>query len=320
MAGLRCFWSSGHDIDRLRLIGDVRSLIRLLGSPDFATRERTLDALGAMGSTAFKPLIIALSSREPDVRLGAVEALGIIRNPESVPALLDLIGRERNIEIRWCALLALGEIGDPSAIPVCETLLKDPSRYIRYGSAVTLRRLSWIPDDDNQRAYFFIALQEWSAVAALGKTAAGPLVDILKDDDPSVRIMIVELLGRIGGPLAQDACTIAIRDRRDSVRFRGVLSAIKSGLTQDQLPLLLARRERTGPDPFIAALLNFFFIGIGYNYMGKWWGFLVFMAYMSILVLAQFHLGPFVPSLLSYPVTGLLAIWTYTETRRMRDG
>jgi hypothetical protein len=45
--------------------------------------------------------------------------------------------------------------------------------------------------------------------------------------------------------------------------------------------------------------------------MGYWWGTLVFMSYMSILVLSQLELGPFIPYLIAYPVTALFAVHTF---------
>jgi len=91
------------------------------------------------------------------------------------------------------------------------------------------------------------------------------------------------------------------------------------GLASHDLPLMVAGRERTGPDPAAAALLNFLFLGIGYNYLGKWWGFPVFMTYMSVLVLAQLAMGPFLPYLIAYPLTALFGIHTYYLAERMSD-
>ena len=50
--------------------------------------------------------------------IGAVEALGWIRDPRAVRHIIDVMERDRNVEVRWVAALALGNIGDPSAIPL----------------------------------------------------------------------------------------------------------------------------------------------------------------------------------------------------------
>jgi hypothetical protein len=91
------------------------------------------------------------------------------------------------------------------------------------------------------------------------------------------------------------------------------------GIRPSHLPPFVAARERIGPNPAAAALLNFLFLGIGYNYIGKWWGFPVFMAYMSAIVLAQLAIGPLLPFLLVYPVTALIGVHTYYVAKRMSD-
>jgi HEAT repeat protein len=298
---------------------DVQGLIRLLDHQDTDVSERVIEILGSFGQDALPLLISALNSDNAKIRLGAIGAIGIIHDPVSVLPLMDIVRKDPCLEVRLEALLALGVIGDPLAVPVCRESLRDRCRYIRYGSSVALGRLRWEPKDDEAWAYYFIGLQDWDGLRSLGKSASGPMLDILKDDDPQVRMHLIDLLSRTGSPRARDACTRLLKDPRDSVRYMTVLSSIKSGLAAKHLPLLLSQRERTGPDPAVAAVLNFLFLGIGYNYMGRWWGFLVFMSYMSIIVLAQLRLGPFLPYLLAYPITALFAIQTYREVKRMAD-
>ena len=130
-------------------------------------------------------------------------------------------------------------------------------------------------------AYMLIARQEWENVRHLGAAALPPLWDLLRDDDPKTRATIISIIGQIGDRHAQAACQKALRDRDPYVRWKAVLASMNCGLASHDLPLMVAGRERTGPDPAAAALLNFLFLGIGYNYLGKWWGFPVFMTYMS---------------------------------------
>jgi len=319
MTGLRWFGSSAEDIDALKKNGDVDGLIRLLGHRNFDTRWRAADALGTSGPAALGPLVAALTSRDIQIRLGAVEALGTIRDTSVVGPLIHTMRLDENDEVRWAAVLALGELGDQRALPHLVSALKDKNRYIRYGAASVLTRLHWQPEDKSVKAYYFIALQKWDAILEMGSDATGPLADMQKDHDPVIRQQILELLGRIGDPDAKNSCQNALKDRDASVRWTAVLASAKCNVPTARLPVLLALRERTGSNPAAAALLNFLFLGIGYNYLGKWWGFLVFMAYMSILVLAQLELGPFVPYLLAYPITALFAVQTYFMAKRMAD-
>lgn len=319
MPRLRVWGPGGGDIPQLVATRDIAALIRLLGHKDCSVRSRATDALAALGNPVTGTLIAALESLDSTVRMGAATALGSLHNPTALPVLIGRARHDGSIDVRMAALLALGEIGAPAAIPCCRELLKDTNRYVRYCAAASLRKLSWEPSDSDDLAYYMIAVQDWNEVRALGKTAAGPLRTMLKDEDPSTRIRLIELLSQGGFPEAAGGCALALKDSRDSVRYMGLISSIRCGLSEESLPLLLARRERTGPNPAAAALLNFLFLGIGYNYIGKWWGFLVFISYMTIIVLAQLKMGPFLPYLIAYPVTAIFAIQTFFEAKKIAD-
>lgn len=309
---------SSSDIDRLNP-GDVSSLISLLNNRDPSVRWHAAEALGTCGDTAVPLLLSALQSPDVLVRIGVIEALGMIRNPQAFPPLTAVSHHDRSLEVRWAAVLALGEIGTPGAIPALVPLLRDPNRYIRNGAATALGRLGWHPPDETDTAYLLIAHQNWESVRHLGEAALSPLRDLLRDDDPDTRVKIVSILGTIDDRHAQAGCRKALKDRDPRVRWNAVLASMNCGLASHELPLMVAGRERTGPDPAAAAILNFLFLGIGYNYIGKWWGFPVFMTYMSVLVLAQLAMGPFLPYLIAYPVTALFGIHTYYLAERMSD-
>jgi HEAT repeat protein len=311
--------SPDPDYRQLKEAGDVNALVRLLGSPDPAVQWHAAEALGECGETAVPPLLSALQSRSVPVRLGTVEALGTIGDLRAAGPLIAVLENDPSIEVRWAAVHALGGIDSPAVIPVLVPLLRDPGRYIRYGAATTLLRLGWEPGDDAERAYLLIALRDWDAVRHLGAAATRPLRDMFRDNDPATREMIASVLAQTGDPAAQAACQAALKDRDPQVRWRAVLASMNCGLASHDLPLMVAARERAGPSPAAAALLNFLFLGIGYNYLGKWWGFPVFMTYMSVLVLAQLALGPFLPYLIAYPVTAVLGIHTYYLAERMSD-
>jgi HEAT repeat protein len=311
--------SSSSEIIQLTQAGDIPSLIRHLNSPDPSLQWHAAEALGSSGETAVPLLLQALQSPVVPVRLGAIEALGAIRDQRAVSPLLGIVHRDTSLEVRWAAVLALGEIGSPDSVPFLLPLLRDPNRYLRYGAATTLGRLGWQAANEADSAYLLIAHQEWERVRQLGTAALPSLWDLLRDDDPATRAAIISVIGQIGDRHAQAACQKALRDRDPHVRWNAVLASMNCGLASHDLPLMVAGRERTGPDPAAAAILNFLFLGIGYNYLGKWWGFPVFMTYMSVLVLAQLAMGPFLPYLIAYPLTALFGIHTYYLAERMSD-
>jgi hypothetical protein len=53
--------------------------------------------------------------------------------------------------------------------------------------------------------------------------------------------------------------------------------------------------------------------------MGKWWGFLVFMTYMTIMVFIQLSLNLLFPYIYIYPFTAVSAVQTYYAVKRMPD-
>jgi len=307
------------DVAAMKTAGNIPGLIRLLKHRDPDVQWLAAEALGALGGKALTPLIRALGSRHPAVRIGAIEALGAVRDPRAVKPLVDMMKLDDAVEVRWVATLALGEIGDPIAVPPLVAALRDRERYVRYGAARSLDRLLWVPQNDTERAYRAIALQDWSTVRQMGRAATGPLSDLLADPDAAVRTVIVGMLGEIGDPDAQKACETALKDRDETVRWLAVTAAKKCQVTATHIPWGVSKRQRFGQSPWAAAILNFLFIGLGYNYLGYWWGFLVFMSYTSILVLAQLSSGPFVPYLIAYPITALFAVQTFYMAKKMPD-
>lgn len=307
------------DVAALKEAGYLPGLIRLLHDRDPKIQWQAADALGSLGTPAIPLLVRELDSRHVAARIGAVEALGAIRDWRVVPHLVDVMEHDHNIEVRWVAALALGNIGDPRAIPPLLSALRDRERYIRSSAATSLDRLGWTPANETEAAYRAIALQDWDAVKQLGTAATSPLIERLSDPDPKTRALIIDLLGVIGDPLAQQACEAGLKDPDDQVRWASVITAKKCRVPVAQIPWGISKRRRTGQNPWAAAILNFLFIGLGYNYLGYWWGFLVFMSYTSILVLAQLEAGPFLPYLIAYPITALFAVQTFYVAKKMND-
>jgi HEAT repeat protein len=316
MVFLDFFSSRLPNVEALKAKQDIKRLIRLLDHRNVDIQWQSADALGTMGALATLPLLEALNHRNITVRLGAIEALGTIRDRRSCKALIYLLEKDANAEVRWVAALAIGRLGSPDAFNPLVRALKDRDRYVRYGAAQALQELSWIPQNDTDRAYYSIAFQDWKDVAQIGPVATGPLIEILSDHDATTRAEVVEVLGEIGDTPSQRACELVLKDPSSTVRWKAILAAKKCGVPVTHLPRGLSRRPRTGQNPWAAAILNFLFLGLGYNYLGYWWGFLVFMSYMSILVLSQMELGPFIPYLIAYPVTALFAVQTFFMAKR----
>jgi HEAT repeat protein len=138
----------------LRSSGAVEPLMALvLQDPDTAVRQDAVRTLGKIGDSRAIPLLMQ-ALEQPSLKLPAIEALGRIRSQEAVRPLMavldplpiaDFVERmEGCTDPRYkeelppleAAVKALGQIGDPQAIPVLMNALK--STLLRQEAAEAL--------------------------------------------------------------------------------------------------------------------------------------------------------------------------------------
>lgn len=319
------------DIGYLRERKEIHQLTRLLQHPDFTVQWKAAEALGTLGPEAIDHLLNALLEHDLPGKLGAIEALAEIRDPRAVTPLIHVLKYDPNIEVQWACALALGELGDFSATGPLKEALLNKDKYVRYGAAVALRRLGWEPGTPEENADLRIALQDWKAIAPLGEAALPSLERAIADPDPDVRYHVVDLLERLNVSLPQPVCGRMLSDTDGKVRWKAVIAAKKCQVPAHYLPWALSKRTRVRKSPEAAAILNFLFLGLGYNYLGKWWGFLVFQVYMTALLMFTlwpvdmigtyifliFFTIPGIP--LPLPVSVLFAVHAWYIARNMPD-
>ena len=313
------------DIEALEQNGDTDGLIRLLTDPDPTLQWKAAEALGRMGQPAAKKLIARTHHPNTIFRIGAVEALADIRERQSVGKLADLLLTDESAEVRWASAIALGEIGDEEATPVLVGSLRDPDKYVRYGASLALDQLGWIAPTPEEQAYYLAAAQRWDEILSTPGMPAAPFIHHLKDADPSVRARAVEVLGFLKIPEAAVACDAVLKDQSGEVRWKGILAFPGCGIPLMHLPRGLSRRKRTRKSPYIASFLNFFFLGLGYNYLGFWWGLLLFQVNVTAIVTLTLFTkdampyGTILPYLLSYIVSAVAMVHTWYYVRGLPD-
>ncbi|MDT8357481.1 MAG: HEAT repeat domain-containing protein [Methanomicrobiaceae archaeon] len=110
-----------------------------------------------------------------------------------------------DVEARYRAAIALGELGDPGAVEALARALEDENSGVRWEAAEALGKIGKPAtgvliealgrDDDDIR---------WRAAIALGEigdeSVVDPLVRSLSDPDPYVRSRMVRALAKIGAP------------------------------------------------------------------------------------------------------------------------
>lgn len=271
------------DVRALAAEKNIRELIRALRFPDFAVQKAATLALGSLGPDAVDHLIAALKTRDALMKLGVIEALGRIRDPRSVEPLLTCLGDESN-EVRWVTAIALGEIEDPRAIGPLARLLRDPDKYVRYGAAFALTRIGWKPGDQTERALYFMGLEEWKVLREIGSPSIPALVSAMKDRDANVRLKVLDTLGDLRCRDAEPMVLKALSDENSDVRWRAVLTSQKIGISPAHLPRWLAIRPRNRKNPLVAGFLNFMLPGLGYGYLGMWWGVMIFQIDITLTV------------------------------------
>jgi HEAT repeat protein len=262
---------------------DIPGLIRLLSSRNPEIQSDAIRALGSIGSDATETLIILLKKKNRTLRLGVIGALAEIKDARAVSSLCAML-HDPGSEIRWQAAIALGEIGDPQATISLLESLRDPDKYVRYGSAISLLKVGYKPSTDAEWTWYFIGIQDWKKVITLGKPALQALISVLKDTDSQVRVQAIRALGDIGDRDAGPALIRSLGDENRQVRWEAVLASQKCGVPPMYLPRGLCQRPRLKKNPLIAGFLNFLLPGLGYGYLGKWWGIMIFQIDITLTV------------------------------------
>jgi HEAT repeat protein len=306
------------DIEGLAARKDIAGLVKALRYNDVDVQSRIADILGSLGTEATDELVRALKKKDKNTRLGIIEALTQIKDPRAVPALMKTL-KDESSEVRWETAIALGEIGEQKAIEPLIYALKDHDKYVRYGAAFALAEIGWKPADDEQKAFYFASMQEWKAVELIGKSAIPALSHILNDRDSNVRQKVIEILGEIGDPAATPALVRSLGDANSEVRWKAVLSSQRCGIRPIHLPRGLSRRPKMTKNPLIAGVLNFMIPGMGYAYIGKWWGLMIYEVDIATTIWIFKYWGETNTYSTLFPIYLLLAVHAYYITKKMLE-
>jgi hypothetical protein len=228
--------------DQTELAGlrDARALepvVMLLADPDVQVREAAArcaaaiaESLVARGQSGEQgpadqlrgPLLQALGSAEPPVRMWAARALGYIGGTDAVAALVRALDDEA-AAVRWQAALSLGDLRATAAVDPLVTALRHQDPDTREAAA--------------------------EALGAIGDPrAAGPLQEVLSDGTQrlSLRMAAARALGDLGDPASIPALAQALHD--DSAELR-VAAALALGDMDDAAAIpplneLMAREQQ----------------------------------------------------------------------------
>jgi HEAT repeat protein len=191
----------------------VPGLLALLNDADPLVRAGAAVALGEIGDRrATAPLVAILCGDEKELRVRAAAAagLGVLKDPEAVEHLVKAVQAGD-----WnCAAYALGDIGDPKAVPA---LIEKAERDIHE-----------IVDNHTN-------LSATVALGRIGKAAVGPLVEEVKKNGWIPAITVA--LGRIGEPAIEPVA--AFLDHPDEGARAGAADALGYMESAKAVPPLL---------------------------------------------------------------------------------
>jgi HEAT repeat protein len=127
------------------------------------TNARIAEALGEIGDPRAGPALLRLArSKDDSVRLEAVQALGAVKSKQAVPELSLLVDDPSAPPLLVKkAVVALGQIGDPSAIPA-----------LQHALVLERQGVSLLPE----AAY---------SLFQFGTGAVAPMIRMAKDEDPA---------------------------------------------------------------------------------------------------------------------------------------
>lgn len=144
---------------------------------------------------AVNPLLDALTHHHYLVRESAARALGEIRDARAVDSLIIAL-KDKGLGVKRAAAEALGKIGDVRAIDPLIAALRDEDTYKQ--AARALDQLGWLPSQDENAAWYWIAKGRWDECISVGAAAVKPLITALMhfgEEDRAVRALV-----KIGKP------------------------------------------------------------------------------------------------------------------------
>ena len=240
--------------DALGQIGDsfaVSPLIAALRDDDLEVRCAVANALGAIGDgRAVEPLISFLNNQDLNMRCCALKALGRIGDARAVEPLIKSLKEWKHEELvvfaealgqfylREEAIKALGQIGNDRAAEALVAALKDEKGSTRRTAADELSNIGWKPEQDEIKAYYFIARKKWDQCVEIGESAVIPLIGALEDADKDTRLAVAEILGKIGDTRAVEPLIASLNDKYSNVRIAAAKSLGQIGDAQAVEPLI----------------------------------------------------------------------------------
>jgi|Deesub1362B_J571_1020462.scaffolds.fasta_scaffold00029_139 HEAT repeat protein len=188
-----------RDIEKLRIKGDVKGLIKLLKDENPKVRASAAEALGDFDQPEVtESLIEALKDEDRHVRWNSAKSLEYLCRDrvDRIEILIKSFIHSKSVFQKVSLAWLLGRIGDEKAIPSLIESFESGDKFVRRASIIAMGRIG----DKRSLPY---------------------LITVLKDNDPILRKRTVEALGRIRVLTKEvnDALINALMDPDSGVRM-----------------------------------------------------------------------------------------------------
>lgn len=220
------------------LPSDLQSLRRILTQSDVEMQIQAVQYLAEDGRVeAIKPLEEVL--KEPDdypgtVRVTVAGQLDKFKDARVVPTLIEAARNDSEPDVRYNAILSLGNLGDLRAFETLVNILENDSEEKGKNRAAAANALTKL-EDERVVEPLINALEDpdqqvrVNAVSMLGEIgnqkAVDPIIDILQSPDKTsqdTRIAAIGSLTSLGGPDAMEGVLQAVEDPASKVRAAAI--------------------------------------------------------------------------------------------------
>lgn len=220
---------------------------------EYQERRLASDKLVKMGDKAIPALSKGTRSDDSMVRWESVNALGYIRSPKAMPALIERVLVDDDVHTRWRSIWALSIVDDGNAKYYLQKELTNKDPRIRWNAAVALSAIVGNKEENNLAVSILHQglksddlWTQWEAVNALGQLYNNETADILissyRNSDISVRQEIILSLGKIKDKKAIPLLIESLNDKEPEIRWRSAMVLGWFG-DQDIAPILRSKLD-----------------------------------------------------------------------------
>jgi HEAT repeat protein len=200
---LHCFaiWALGEQRSRKA----VPYLVQILTSERGPAVPTAIDALGKSGTADQAPLLLEfLKYENTQTRYVAAKAVGQIGDARIAPAIFQTMLQEPDVEVQEALARAYGKIGGEEGIAkLVDVIRKETSPTVQRAAGIALQSAGL------QASFHLMPLlkgedlkSKIEAAKILGAMRAPgairPLIEMMEDDNPTVRMVAIAALGECG--------------------------------------------------------------------------------------------------------------------------